>query len=441
MKKVILVAGNEKLYDEVREALGFLDIGVTRETDADVLCRACRKREVALVIFDDDTFRLKPRSSREEALRSIAGSKKDFIVVSSLRSFEAVREARKYGAANYLLRPFNYREFISHVNAVLQKKTRIACIGGGTGLFHILLGLKKMPNVLLTSVVSMSDDGGSSGKLRASFGVLPPGDIRRSIVALSNAPEVMNRIMQYRFKEGDGLEGHNFGNLLLAVLTEIRGSFSEATKTTSDILNVQGIVLAVSDRATTLCARFEDGTVVRGESKIDLSEERNPNLHIVEIWHEPEEECNVEAFSAIVNSDFVVIGPGDLYTSIATNFVVKHVKEAVAETNASVVYICNLMTKPGETPGYTALDHVREVVRYTGGDHLDYVIISNTRIDGKAVIEYSKMNQAPVETGNVKEISRLTDAMVIVADVGHESELVRHDSEKIRKVLGKILRK
>jgi len=223
-------------------------------------------------------------------------------------------------------------------------------------------------------------------------------------------------------------------------LTEIKGSLSEAVRTIGDILNIQGIVLPMTNTQTTLCARFEDGTVIKGESKIDLCEARDPSLSIQEIWHEPKTKSNIDALSSIINSDIVTIGPGDLFTSVITNLLVKDIREAVSRTKAKKIYICNLMTEPGETTKYTAFDHVKEVIKYMKGDHLDYIIISNTKLSERAIREYARKYQSPVGVGDIKRICSITKADVIIADVGHETELVRHDSIKIKNVVSNILK-
>ncbi|MBL7071379.1 MAG: uridine diphosphate-N-acetylglucosamine-binding protein YvcK [Candidatus Omnitrophica bacterium] len=441
MGKAILVVGNRSFVSNVRTMASSMGIRIVDGKNAEIVKSVCKHKDISSVIFDDDTYRSKDRDLCLRTIKAIYESKKDFIIVSSRTSPSAVLEAKRLGASDYIARPYSYREFLAHLNTIVQKKTRISCIGGGTGLFHLLSGLKDLPNIFLTSIVSMTDEGGSSGRLRTSFGILPPGDIRRSLVALSNVPEIMNEVMQYRFCRGDGVAGHSFGNLFLAALTEIKGSFSEGVKTLSDILNIQGIVTPVTNMQATLCARFEGGAVVKGESKIDLCEGRDPGLHIRKIWHEPQAECNIDAFSAIVNSDLVTIGPGDLFTSLATNLLVKNLHKAICRTKAKKVYICNLMTKPGETAGYSTSDHVREIIKYMGGDYLDYIIISNTKCSGRAIRHYAKKYQHPVSFEKIDKIQSMTKAKVIMADVSHETELVRHDSVKIRDEVQKILDK
>jgi uncharacterized cofD-like protein len=438
--KTVLAAGGKDFPGELRNVLSPLGVDIIGENKPEGIKKRCKSGAVTAAIFDDDAYR-KNQGLRLRVLKALQGSKKDFITVSSRKALSAAREARGFGASDFIHKPYNHREFISRFNAVTQRKMRLTCIGGGTGLFHILMGFKKLPNVLLTSVVSMSDDGGSSGRLRASFGILPPGDIRRSLVALSNAPETVNQLMLYRFRGGESLGGHNIGNLFLTALADIKGSLAEGVRAVSDILNIRGIVLPVTDTQTTLSARFEDNTVVKGESKIDQGIGRDPGLRVRKVWHTPETRCTIEAFSSILNADIVTIGPGDLYTSIATNLLVGNIRSALSETKAKKVYICNLMTKPGETAHYTAFDHVKEIIKYMGGDYLDYVIISNTRLSGKAVREYARKDQSPVVAGDIQKIQRITKAKIITADVGHETELVRHDSVKIRNEVKKILRR
>ena len=440
MAKTVLVIGGKHFLFEACNILSSIGMHVSVAADEKEIKDKCKQENVDAVVFDDDMCRSQMKDSRSKIIKAVRESKKCFIMVSSGATTMAVLEANGLGASDYIIKPFNRREFISRFNAVVRKETRISCVGGGTGLFHILLGLKEFPGILLSSIVSMSDDGGSSGKLRASFGILPPGDVRRSLVALSNAPEIMNEMMRYRFQRGEGVKGHSFGNLFLTALAEIKGSMPEAVRTMGDILNIQGIVIPVTNMKATLCARFEDGTVVKGESKIDMSHGRDPRQRVCETWHEPKTKCNVNAFSSILNSEIVIIGPGDLFTSVITNLLVKNVREALCRTRAKKIYMCNLMTKPGETAGFTAFDHVREITRYMGGDYLDYVIISNTKLSRKAILEYAKKDQVPVAAGDIGKIRRLTKAKIIMANIGHETELVRHDSVKVTKEINKILK-
>ncbi|HPM42435.1 MAG TPA: uridine diphosphate-N-acetylglucosamine-binding protein YvcK, partial [Candidatus Omnitrophota bacterium] len=294
---------------------------------------------------------------------------------------------------------------------------------------------------LLTSIVSMTDDGGSTGRLRESFGTLPPGDLRMSLVALSRASILMNKVLQYRFQSGgECFTGHNIGNLVLVALSEIFGSMKQGIKNLGEILNIQGIVIPVTMTNARLNAQFEDGTVIKGETRIDLGEGRNPELRIKKIWHEPPTECDTDAYVSILCADAVVIGPGDLYTSVITNLEVGRLKDAVVKTSAKKIYICNLMTKPGETNDYSAYDHVKDIIAYLGCDCLDYVIISDTSFSRETLDSYTGEGQFQVMVDHGEEFSDITKARIIIADVAHGDGLIRHDGSKIRNVIEKILR-
>ena len=439
MQANVLVIGGDETVSQLSGVLSRLKVkvrGVSREEEI----RQALRASSPTVVFDGD-FYAAQNGKTEKILGLLQRSKKDFIVLSSRKEPSKILEFKQSGAADYILKPYNTREFIMRFNAVRIKKIRIACLGGGTGLFMLLLGLKAIPHVLLTSIVSMSDDGGSSGKLSQQFGILPPGDIRRSLVALSNAPEVMNQIMQYRFDRGGELYGHSFGNIFLTVLSEVKGSMPEAVKALSDILNIQGIVLPATRTLTSLVAQFENGKIIRGESKIDVGYGRRAELRIKKLWHEPEPESDADAFASILSADFVIIGPGDLYTSVITNLALKNIRLAVTRTKAKKIYVCNLMTKPGETTHFDALDHVKEIIKYLGKDALDYVLISNSKLSDESTWEYSKKNQFPVIVGHVKDIQKITHAAILLADVGNQTELVRHDSVKLRKEIEKIIEK
>jgi uncharacterized cofD-like protein len=264
--------------------------------------------------------------------------------------------------------------------------------------------------------------------------------VRKSLVALSNAPALMNQVLQYRFKAGGkSFIGHNFGNIFLVALSEIKGSMKEGIKSLSDILNIQGIVVPVTTADISLNARFEDNTVIRGESRIDLGKGRSPRLRIKDIWHEPKAKCNIDAYASIIYSDVVIIGPGDLFTSVITNLIVEDMREAIAKTDAKKIYICNLMTKPGETPGYDAFEHIKDIIKYLKGDYLDYVVMSNTKLSRNVLDLYARKGQSKVSVGTLKRMHGITRAKIVLADVGHGTDLVRHDNQKIKGVIEKIL--
>ncbi|MCG3176135.1 MAG: Gluconeogenesis factor [Candidatus Omnitrophica bacterium] len=428
----LVVVGREAVAAAIGSALSRVHVSVGSTADLRPASLKSHAKRSGLIVFDEPHWIGLSRRERSALLRRLCRLGPPCVVLSGRPEPDGALEALEAGASDYLSSDHHQRELVLRLMAVLQGKRRITCIGGGTGLFTLLLGLKSLPQTLLTSIVNMSDDGGSSGKLSQTFGILPPGDIRRSLVALSNAPDLMNQIIQHRFEKGGELHGHSFGNLFLTVLAEVRGSMAEAVRALSDILNIQGVVLPATTTLSRLVAEFKDGTVVKGESRIDLCEGRAPDLRIRRIWHEPASRCHIDAYTSILFADLVLIGPGDLYTSVLTNFAVDRLAEAVVRGRSKRVYICNLMTKPGETHGYTVKDHVREVVRYLGGDKLDGVIVSDTRFSAESIAEYAKKDQSPVSAGGVSDLSRATRAKIVRADVANQTELVRHDSAKLR---------
>jgi uncharacterized cofD-like protein len=353
---------------------------------------------------------------------------------------ERMAQAFEQGVDSLVVKPCHPRELVLTLHALQRRARRIVCLGGGTGLYSLLLGLKTLPGVQLTSVVSMSDDGGSSGRLREDFGVLPPGDVRRSLVALSTAPSLLNDLMNYRFQAGDGLKDHNLGNLLLLAMDRLKGSMAEAVRSMGDILGISGIVLPVTTQVNTLHARLEDGRVIRGESHIDVpSGEGQATARIVELWQEPAPDANPNALAAILSADLIVLGPGDLFTSVIPNLTVKGIREAIAQSAGRRLYVCNLMTKPGETSGFDAIDHVREVVRYLGQDVLDGVLVANTRFSASAIERYERNGQVPVRLTDPDGLHGVTRARLHLCDVGSEHELVRHDSMKLAGEVSRLL--
>lgn len=443
MYKRFLLIGSGKFVNEIQPALAGLALEIDIANVYDEIRPKLKRRDIDLVIFDEDSF-----SSNLQILKNITAllhrSDKNFIVLSRKKNSKAVLESGKAGASYHIVKPYTIRELNLILSAVLNNKKKISCIGGGTGLFNTLMGLKDLPEVMLTSVVSMTDSGGSSGRLSELFGVLPPGDVRRSLVALSNAPKVMNDIIAYRFDSGGDLAGHNLGNILLTALTKIKGSMSEAVSGLGDILNIRGIVRPISATKSVLCAMFSNGAVIKGESNIDLCKGRSPELRIKKCWHEPASKTEANAYSAIINSDIVIMGPGDLYTSVITNLVIRDIRDAVVRTRAKKIYICNLMTKPGETPGYTAFDHIKDILKYLKKDCLDYVIIADIAGYSKnALLKYARKRQFPVtaSAADIKKIKTITNAKIIIADVAHEIELIRHDSDKVKNEIFKIISK
>jgi len=317
---------------------------------------------------------------------------------------------------------------------------KITVIGGGTGTFVVLSGLKKYP-LDLSVVVTMMDSGGSTGRLRDQLGILPPGDLRQCLVALSDAPLLWRRLFLYRFEKGD-LEGHNFGNIFLAALEKVSDSYDKAIETASYVLKTKGNVIPVTFNKLHLVAEYENGQKVTGEGLID--ENHSEKSRIKTAYLEPQGNANPVAIKSIEESDYIVIGPGDLYTSIIPVLLVNNVKEAMKKSSAKIVYIMNMMTKSGQTTNYKASDHVKDLVKYLGREP-DYVLINNGDISEEILSSYKKYNEVKVlndlNKNGYQIVERdLVDAKKIEknsSDILYRS-ILRHDSEKVAGELKKI---
>lgn len=317
---------------------------------------------------------------------------------------------------------------------------KVTVIGGGTGTFVVLSGLKNYP-IDLSVVVSMMDSGGSTGRLRDQLGILPPGDLRQCLVALSDAPVLWRKLFLYRFEKGD-LEGHNFGNIFLAALEKVSNSYNEAIDTVSYVLKTKGKVIPVTYDKVHLVAEYENGKKITGEGLID--ENHAEKTRIKKIYLEPQGKANPKAIKSIEESDFIVIGPGDLYTSIISVLLVDGVKEALKRSKAKIVYIMNLMTKSGQTTNYKASDHLRDLSFYLGSQP-DYVLINNGDISTDILKSYKRYNEVKVENDLDKNGYQIIEKDLIdnkkieksTADILYRS-ILRHDSEKIAKELKKI---
>jgi uncharacterized cofD-like protein len=313
----------------------------------------------------------------------------------------------------------------------LQQGYKIVAIGGGTGLSTLLRGLKRRTSNL-TAIVTVSDDGGSSGRLQKELGVLPPGDIRNCLVALADDEALVTDLFRYRFTEGEGLSGHSFGNLFLAAMSGITGNFDQAIKESSRVLNVVGRVLPATLGVVRLCAELDNGTIVEGESNI--SSAARP---IKRVFFEPPAAAPLEeVIAAIRDADAIVLGPGSLYTSVAPNFLVSRIAREVADAHAVKMYVCNVMTQPGETDGMTAADHVTALLANAGERVCDYVIV-NEQPPSRLLAAYALEGQVPVEP-DVERIAALGLEPVPAAVIG-ETEMVRHDSEKLASVVMAIV--
>ncbi|HSE61047.1 MAG TPA: gluconeogenesis factor YvcK family protein [Candidatus Saccharimonadales bacterium] len=270
---------------------------------------------------------------------------------------------------------------------------RIVVIGGGTGGFTLLGALKKYCDNV-TALVNMADDGGSTGQLRDELGVLPPGDVRKSLVALSESPKVRD-LFNYRFEEGS-LQGHTFGNLFLTALEKMTGSFAEAVDTASEVLNIDGHVIPMTLDNVRLVITWPDGTKVQGEGNIDVMEfaegKGRPDILL-----EPAARINPEAEKAIIDADLIVLSAGDIYTSIGPSLAIQGVTEALAATKAPIAYVCNLVTKPGQTNGFTVSDHVEEIERLAGAQLIDHVLYNTAMPPADLANKYMKEGELMVE--------------------------------------------
>jgi uncharacterized cofD-like protein len=314
----------------------------------------------------------------------------------------------------------------------MPKNKKIVVIGGGTGAFTVLTGLRKY-HCDLSAIVSMADDGGSTGVLREEFGILPPGDIRRALVALASADrKILSDLFSYRFEEGWGFAGHSFGNLFLTVLERLTGSFKNAVKEASQLLGVKGEVIPVTLQKTTLFAKLEDGRIIKGETNIDIPK-HDGRIKIESVYLKPKPKANPEAILAINKASAIVIGPGDLYTSIIPNLLVSGIPEAIRKSPAKKIYVCNLMTKFGETYGFRASDFLNTIQRYLGENVIDFFIVNSKRPTPERLRPYIRENSDVVE---IDEENLGRNPILIKADLlRKKGTLLRHDPDRLARLL------
>ena len=282
----------------------------------------------------------------------------------------------------------------------------------------------------------MADDGGSTGVLREDFGILPPGDVRRALVALAKTDnKLLSDLFNYRFKEGRGLTGHSFGNLFITALERITGDFEKAIRETANMMGVEGDIFPVTRERTYLMAELEDGRIIRGESRIDIPA-HDGNLRINKVWLQPRVKINPNVKKAILNADLVILAPGDLYTSLLPNLLVDGMKEVLKSSRAKVIYFANTMTKFGETNGFRASDFVRVIENYLSPGTLDYVVINKAKPSAMRFRPYVKERAQFVEP----DIKNLRPGLVpIVTDLLRPKGMIRHDSDKIARVINMIV--
>ncbi len=329
-----------------------------------------------------------------------------------------------------------------------MKNKNVVVIGGGTGTHTVLTGLKKYP-VNLTAIVSMSDDGGSNRVIRDEFGLLPTSDIRQCLVALAEengeAEKIMRNLFMHRFHKGTGIKGMTFGNLFMAALSDILGSQSEAIKKTSKILKIKGNILPVTLDNVRLGAIYENGKKIVGEHLID-EPEHDGTLKIAKAFLKPRAKANPEAVEAILGADLVVLGPGDLYTSVIANILVRGVPEALRKTKAKIVYIVNLMTRPGQTHGFSAKDHVTILEKYVGKGCIDVVMTNSKALPEDILKKYKNEQSSPVASDFKKEYFRVIKSNFVgekefkkVAGDTLKRSFIRHNPDKLAKIIISLL--
>lgn len=313
----------------------------------------------------------------------------------------------------------------------MSKIKNIVVIGGGTGTYTVLLGLKRYP-VNLSAVVSMADDGGSTKILREEFGVLPPGSVRPALVALSYAPQTISNLFEFRFQESEGLKGHSFGNLFLTALAKQFGSFERAIEEAGKILNIRGRVIPSTLDNCKLVAKLANGEIIRGETNIDIPK-HDGNLKIEKVWLEPPCKANPRALDAIAAADTIVIGPGDLFTSVLPNFLVEGMREAVAASSARKIFVCNLMTKFGETNDFTAEDFVGTLEHYLEKGVLTHIIVNTKKPAKERIQKYEEAHARFVEYDKTKLKEK--GLKVIEEDVLRPVGLIRHNSDALARII------
>ncbi len=301
---------------------------------------------------------------------------------------------------------------------------KIVAMGGGTGLASLLRGLKPMTSNLV-AVVTVCDDGGSSGRLSKDLGVLPPGDIRNCLVALADDESLLGELFSYRFQDGKGLSGHSFGNLFLAAMTDVVRDFEEAIQVSSQVLASRGRVLPATLETVTLCARMKDGSVVRGESSIPKKKGQ-----IEQVFLDPGPASpSPEVLASLEAADAIILGPGSLYTSVLPNLLVDGVEQVLRELKAPKIYVCNVMTQPGETDGFGAADHLEALESHIGSGVVDMIVVNIETPSEQLLKRYQAEGARPVDP-QLDRLERM-GVQIVGANLISEDDLVRHDSERL----------
>lgn len=342
-------------------------------------------------------------------------------------------QSRSFDSISEVLQPESEEELVDVLLARrrLNRGPKIVALGGGTGLSTLLRGLKDYSSNI-TAIVTVADDGGSSGRLRREMGILPPGDLRNCVAALAAEEKLLTELFQYRFNAGDGLSGHSFGNLFLTAMTEITGDLEKAVAASSKVLAVRGRVIPATLSDVSLWAQMDNGQRVEGESNIPQAPGK-----IVKVGCTPENPLAVPAaLKAIADADLIIMGPGSLYTSVIPNLLVPEIRQAIAARKAPCVYVCNVMTQPGETDGYSLSDHIRAIDRACGQRVFDAVVANRRSPSARTLIRYSQEQSHPVFVDREDTVQlgrRIISANILEEDP--ETGYVRHDHKRLARVL------
>lgn len=334
-----------------------------------------------------------------------------------------------------LFLPDRERELVNilYQKRYLERGPKIVTIGGGHGLSRLLLGLKEYTSNII-AIVTVADSGGSSGRLREEFNIVAPGDIRNCLVALADAPALMGDLFQFRFPQGSQLQGHNFGNLFLTAMYQLTGDdFEKAVKECSKVLAIRGKVVPSTVSNVHLVAEYMDGSIAEGEDKIPKT-----NTTIKRLYLNPEDAIPTkEALESLTEADIIILGPGSLYTSIIPNLIIKGILQAIMQSTAFKIYVCNVMTQQGETDNYSASDHLKAIVEHTKENIADACIVNNAEVAIEALDRYKDEGSFPVKA-DIDKIEEM-GCKVIATDLLNVSNYVRHDSEKLTKALIQLI--
>ncbi len=386
--------------------------------------------------YEQVHFRIPPLQKVEKAIRLHIRQMRPLdlwlIIIGGAAMIFAMR--RGYYAILAIIYPGRGSHFmrLAYERARRRRGPKVVAIGGGTGLPNLLTGLKEFTDNL-TAVVTVSDDGGSSGRLRRQFDMPPPGDLRNCLVALADSEPLMGQLLQHRFAKKGELQGHTFGNLFLAALSEVSGDFSRAMVESSRVLAVRGRVLPVTLDLVQLSARLKNGKLVVGETRIRSRKSPIESVQLVP----PRVRPNPEALKEISRADIIVFGPGSLFTSIVPNLLVPGVKEAIGGAKAIKIFVCNVMTEPGETDGFSAADHIDVLARYLGAGALDGVLLNNQEPSRRQLARYRAEGASLVEI-DVERLRMMGISAVKVNLLGRGHTYIRHDPALLARAVVKF---